>query len=116
MPGYNRLFVWFCLQLSDDSLVNIGNHSPHLTTLNVQGCAVSVRTMMSLSVWGRGWLVRKALAFHQGDPCAIPGHGRESSCALVLCCATKVLQTIRFSSLGKIKHFDLWLCSVVVMV
>ena len=29
------------------------------------------------------------------------GHICELSCALVLCCATRVFQTIRFSSLGK---------------
>ena len=40
----------------------------------------------------------------------------ELSCVLVLCCATRVFQTIRFSSLGeKSNTFDLWLCSVVIM-
>ena len=37
----------------------------------------------------QGWLVRKALAPHQGDPGSILGQGHlcELSCALVLCCA-----------------------------
>ena len=38
------------------------------------------------------------------------------SCALALCCATMVFQTIRVSSLCKNQTlFDLWLCSVVIM-
>ena len=50
-----------------------------------------------------GWLGGKAFASHQGDPGSIPGQGHicELSCALVLCCATRVFQTIQFSSLGK---------------
>ena len=45
---------------------------------------------------------------HQGDPSSIPGQGNikcESSCALVLCCATGVFQTTGFPPSGKIEHF-----------
>ena len=49
--------------------------------------------------------MRKAPASHQGDPGSIPGQGPcKLSRALVLCCATRVLNI-----------FNLWLCSAVII-
>ena len=59
---------------------------------------------------------RKALTSHLGDPGSIPGQGHilcELSCALVLCCATRVFpdHPVFLPWL----HFRSWLCSVVIM-
>ena len=54
-----------------------------------------------------GWLVRKAVASHQGDPGSIPGRAIVELCVGSLLCH-KVFQTIRFSSLRKNSNtFDL---------
>ena len=70
------------------------------------------------SLGGTAGLCEKRSPLTKVTPVRFPlGAICELSCVLVLCCATRVFQTIYpvFLPQEKIKHFRSWLCSVVIM-